>query len=641
MQHKKNETVFSISIGTLNSLLSFVILTSLIDPQIVGSLFSPIYSFHPLVPFILFCVLIVVNVYIYSGFYGCIVEIASGQEMLITCRKIRANACRYWIIYLLLSSVQVGIHFFFYLLYPPEGIPFSFVSACLNMPFSFFLLYFILRDKYISPMGLPLRRMKLTSSDFFAIICIYAIGLGVTYVSFYSFSPMYVVLIFCTKYIYFLSWIFIAYLILKNYPDIGHRFCLGKQLFLIRPPIGGGPISLVYSIGSLYPLEFVVQKALTPADYRIKEFNQVLWHKRYYMPGVLVSISGCSDSMPEAYKIAKEFKKLGAKVIMSGMHVTFLPEEALEFCDSVIIGNIEGVWKQVIRDYECNSLRKVYHGGLDEESRRQVHKYLLEKEDAAIVKDCIETSYGCKYNCYFCPIFHLCSGKVRKKPVVEVVELIRKVRKRYRWITFADNNIYNDPAYAVELFKAIKPLGVKWSSFCSIDIAKDENALRLAKESGCWMLNIGYEIHDTSKEKEKGGKLALAKDYVQLTKKIKNFGIFIRASFIFGFDTDSIKSLFYLWLFCLRIRPLFTLVSLLVPRPGSDLFWEMLAQKRIFNYNWRDYVSINLLFEPKDITIRRLFLIRPLFLFISLFFLLTTSWAGYIMIGYIIFSLLI
>ncbi len=641
MQHKGNNTCLSISIETLNSLLPFVILASLIDPKIAVSLLSPICSLSQLFTFILFCVLIVLHVYIYSGVYGSIVEVASGQELLITYRSIRINACRYWTVYLLLSSVQVVLHFFLYLLFPPEGIPFSFVRAYLNMPFSFFFLYFILRDKYISPMGLPLRRLKLTSSDFFAIICIYAIALGITYMAFYSFSLISGLLIFCMKYIYFLSWIFIAYLILKSYPEIGNSFFSGKQLFLIRPPIGGGFISLAYSIGSFYPLEFVVQKALTPADYRIKEFNQILWHKRYYMPGVLVSISGCSDSIPEAYKIAKEFKKLGAKVVMSGMHVSFLPEEALEFCDTVIIGDLEGIWRQVIHDYECNSLKRVYHGGLDEDSRMQVHKYLLEKEDVAIVRNCIETSYGCKYNCDFCPIFHFCSGKVRKKPVVEVVELIRKVRKRYRWITFADNNIYNDPAYAIALFKAIKPLGVRWNSFCSVDIARDENALRLAKESGCWMLNIGYEIHNTSMEKDKGGKLALAENYIQLTKKIKKAGIFIRASFIFGFDTDNIKSLFYLWLFCLRIRPLFTLVSLLVPRPGADLFWEMLAQKRIFNYNWRDYVSINLLFEPKDILIKRLFLIRPLFLFISLFFLLTTSLVGYIVIGCILVSLLI
>ena len=167
--------------------------------------------------------------------------------------------------------------------------------------------------------------------------------------------------------------------------------------------------------------------------------------------------------------------------------------------------------------------------------------------------------------------------------------LIKKIKPHYRDITFIDNNIYSDPAYARELFIALKPLKIKWQSQCTIDIAKNQETLKLARESGCTGLLVGYEISGGSLEKNQGGKFAMAQKYIEYTKIIKKAGIKIKGRFIFGFDSDNLKTLFQLWKFCFSIMPLFTGVSILTPLPGSGVYRDMLAQDRIINLNWRSY----------------------------------------------------
>jgi radical SAM superfamily enzyme YgiQ (UPF0313 family) len=202
----------------------------------------------------------------------------------------------------------------------------------------------------------------------------------------------------------------------------------------------------------------------------------------------------------------------------------------------------------------------------------------------------METSRGCKYKCYFCMIPSINEGKPRNNPTFELVELIKKIAPHYRRITFIDNNIYNDPAYARELFKALKPLNIKWFSQCTLDIAKNEETLRLAKESGCDTLLIGYEVPDDSIEKEQqGGKLKMMDNYIEYTQKIKKAGIKVKGTFTIGWDSQNLKGLLQFFKFCFRIKPFVVIPFLVTPFPGTPLFEEMIRKDRIVNLNWKKF----------------------------------------------------
>ena len=215
---------------------------------------------------------------------------------------------------------------------------------------------------------------------------------------------------------------------------------------------------------------------------------------------------------------------------------------------------------------------------------------------------------------------------MRKKPPLEVVELLQKIKHRYSQITFLDNNIYSDPNYAKELFEALKPLKIKWRSFCTIDIAKNEKLLTLAKESGCDTLAIGYEIAGDSPEHEQRGKFAMAEKYLSYSQKIKDAGIKIRAGFIWGFDSDRYGSLLNIWKFALAIKPAIAVLSLLTPIPGTKLFNDMAKANRLKNINWRHYAALDMVFKHPNLNYN--IVSKIFFPYIAMLFFLTTSRKG-------------
>ena len=74
----------------------------------------------------------------------------------------------------------------------------------------------------------------------------------------------------------------------------------------------------------------------------------------------LVGISVTTFTSQQAYKIAKKFRNERTKVVLGGVHPSLLPQECLEHCDAVVIGEVEPVWKNVLEDTARGNLKKIY-----------------------------------------------------------------------------------------------------------------------------------------------------------------------------------------------------------------------------------------------------------------------------------------
>lgn len=614
----------------LNSFLLPVVAAFFLDPFIVQSYLSRFIDVSPF-RLLVFFVLIPVSVYFYSGIYACLVEITSGEEMVLTFSQFKKNAKGFWKIYFLLLLLPFFVHLVLFIFLQDKNISLDMIISHLNIMILYLMAAWIIRKKY-KPSR---KKIILKIPDVGIIVFLYAANLFFLYLpqlSQIGGFGLARVSLFLSKYIHLLTFVYLSILILNRHPDIKKGFSFSKEVFLINPLGGSIWYNILYLLRRKYPPGFVVFKALTPKSYRIREFHSFIWCSRCFKNNTLVVIvCGClDDDSPEAYKIAKEFKRRGSTVILSGFHFTCLPDEALEYAHSVIIGQGEGVWKDVIKDYENGSLKKKYWGSATEDDYREVHAELL-NSPPEVIKDVLETTRGCKYRCHFCsvPFFH--NGEIRKKPIHEIIGLIEKIKHRYKSISFIDDNIYNDPAYSRELFAALKPLHIKWQSFCTIDIANDDEALRLAKESGCHSLVFGYEISGDSPERNLGGKLALAGEYRQLTRKVKKAGIAIHGKFIFGFDSDSFRSLFELWRFCFGINPFLSAIGLLTPRPGTRLYYDMVKENRITNLNWRRYDMMHPVLKYK--CLNNALLSSPLFFFLFVSPFLITTKFGYFLLG--------
>ena len=76
----------------------------------------------------------------------------------------------------------------------------------------------------------------------------------------------------------------------------------------------------------------------------------------------LVALSVETFTARRAYQLADQFRKQRARVVMGGYHPTFLPEEALQHADSVVVGDAEGAWERLLRAAAAGTLQRVYVG---------------------------------------------------------------------------------------------------------------------------------------------------------------------------------------------------------------------------------------------------------------------------------------
>jgi len=607
------------AISTLNSLFIPVLILSLVE--ILHLSFLSKFSF-------IFIMIGLLKIYLMTGISGGILEIISGQELVLRLRRVHQNAKDFWPGFLIVFVIILLVDFLLFARFHSSShlwrpLYFDVIVALA----AYVLARWAIDKKYIRPLGMPRRSIKVNLSFLIVMVCACLLELIlVRALDFIHIGAFYWrnIVAFMLSYIHVFEFIYCSMSIFGHYPEIKEEFSSQKEIFLINPMAAEVVQSLGYWMARLYPPVFVVLKALTPKTYKFREFNQVIWHECYYKSNVLVCITCCTTNCYEAYKIAKEFKKRGSTVVMGGTHVTYLPSEALAFCDSVVIGQAEGVWSQVIRDYENKTLKSQYMGAASDADYARVHEELL-NSPPFMIKEFLETSRGCKFRCHFCTIPALSEGKVRLASINDIIDLIKKVSLHYRNIRFIDNNIYSDPTYAREFFTALKPLKIKWHAQGTIDIAKNQETLKLAQESGCDRLTFGYEVSGGSFEKNQGGKFAMARKYIEYTNIVKKAGIKVNGLFIFGFDSDNFKTLLKLWKFCFLMMPQYTTVSMLTPLPGSGVYRDMLTQNRIINLNWRSYGLIRMVVRHPQMNHTAVSFFFPL---VQTFFSLTTSMRG-------------
>ena len=630
---KSSNRLLSDSLEILHSFFSAVVLFFVLEIPVISLLFGT-QSFKFLLPAI-FILAWPIKVAVYAGIYGSVSLLVSGQEYVLTGPLFWAQVRKFWGPYAFIQLLLFFLQFLSFAFFP--SLDYSYWSILLEPVAVMCLCVFIINKNFFpgAPQKLFQTRLSALPAGILFSLVVLQICLQV---AFKQWHPRTALTAACfllpAKYMHALMFIFLSMIILKKSPYRQRHPPPEKELLLINP-LGGGSILefLTSVILRFYPPVFVVLAALTPPDYTVRSFSRVFWRSRYVRPGRLVAITCFTSNSFEAYKIAKEFRQAGSTVVMGGPHVSFVPQEALEFCDSVVIGEVEGVWEDVIRDYEANRLKKMYQSRpADQKTHEAIHQKLL-NAPPEIIQNYLEATHGCKFHCSFCCVSALCQGRFGHRPVEEVVALIKKLQTKYKAVTFIDNNIYSDPGYAKKLFTAMKPLRVKWIANCSIDIAANEPLLRLAKESGCQALLIGYEITSHSLEKAQGEKFALADRYIELTQKIRKAGIRVEGHFIIGFDSDRLENLFKYWHCCFRIFPHWTILAVLTPLPGTGLYRELLTEERILNLNWRNYSCYWPVFQTKHFSHTLLSWLHPVLFIIFLF--TTCQW------GAILFAVLI
>ncbi len=373
------------------------------------------------------------------------------------------------------------------------------------------------------------------------------------------------------------------------------------KLLFILPAIGRKDGEEYIGTWKMEPLTIATLKALTPGDVETFFFDDRIEDINYDIGVDLVAVSVETYTSSRAYKIAKKFREKGIGVVLGGYHVTAVPDEALEHCDSIIVGNAEAVWVRMLNDFKNNKLKSRYdgeRGGVPPMPDRSIYsgkKYLP--------ITLIETGRGCPHTCEFCAITSYYCGKYTPRPISHIVEEIKMAKNKV--VFFVDDNITAQRGHLMDLCKAITPLKIKWTSQVSLLIAKDDELLNAMKKSGCQVVLIGFESLDKANldQMNKSWNYKLG-ERDEMVRKIHKTGIGIYATFVFGFDFDGVESFDDTLNFAMKHKFFFAAFNHLLPFPGTPLYERLQAENRLLYEKWwlkHDYKYGDIPYKPKEI----------------------------------------
>lgn len=346
--------------------------------------------------------------------------------------------------------------------------------------------------------------------------------------------------------------------------------------------------------------------ALTPPNWEVVLVDE----SQDMIPGGrefdLVGITVMTHQATRAYEIADQFRKEGVSVIMGGMHPTVMPEEALTHADAVVIGEAESVMAGLLEDFLGSRLKQVYRAPIPEGdelvipwSRREVlagKRYLTTQT--------LQASRGCPYDCAFCTVTQYFGNRFRYRDSADILAEIRSFPRKL--VIFLDDNLLGDPAKARPILEGMAELGIRWGSQTSLRFAEDRELLKLVARSGCIGLFVGIE--SVTGEFSHLAKSAGRTSQGELMKRVRDAGIILETSFIFGFD-DQDRSIFEETLrFVEEHSPSVPTFNLLTPYPGTKLFQQYEQEGRLLHREWDRYNHGEVVFQPKLMTPEQLYL---------------------------------
>lgn len=200
-----------------------------------------------------------------------------------------------------------------------------------------------------------------------------------------------------------------------------------KRLILINPANTYRKGYLLRRESKQVPLGLGIIAALTPADWKVKILDEN-FREFQFREADLVGITAVTASVNRAYEIAAVYREKGIPVVIGGIHASALPDEALQYADAVVIGEAEGSWNNLIRDFESGNLQKIYRSDLTDLKNLPPARHDL--FHPAYLFASIQTSRGCPMNCDFCSVPSFNGHKYRLRDVNAVLDEIGSVSRR-------------------------------------------------------------------------------------------------------------------------------------------------------------------------------------------------------------------
>lgn len=369
-------------------------------------------------------------------------------------------------------------------------------------------------------------------------------------------------------------------------------------------------------IASLPSLGLLTVAALTPPDVEVEylEFDEP--------PGAdvdlpmfdLVGISSFTARIDAAYAVADRYRELGVPVVLGGLHVTLMPDEAQQHADAIVTDGAEGAWPQLVKDFQAGRMRSRYQG-----LRKDVFKpenYVQPRFDLLKDRDynrvTVQTSRGCPIHCEFCAASIRITSSYQQKPIDKVIAELRTVTEvvNLPFVEFADDNTFVNKKWGKALLREMKPLKLKWFTETDITVADDPELLDLMAQAGCRQILIGLE--SPSAQGLKGldphdWKAKRFETYLDAITRIQTAGISVNGTFVLGLDSHTPDIFPELRDFVRASNLLEVQLTVQTPFPGTPLFERLKQSGRLLQDRFWDRCTLfDVTYQPKLMSVEEL-----------------------------------
>ncbi len=355
------------------------------------------------------------------------------------------------------------------------------------------------------------------------------------------------------------------------------------------------------------PLALAILAGLTPDDVEVIACDDRFEEIPYEADVSLVALSVGTFQARRAYEIADEYRRRGVKVVMGGFHITFCPEEALEHADAIALGEAEGLWPQIVEDARKGELKECYEHKVPPQLGGVLPDRSIFADKGYMPMSVIQFGRGCHHNCDFCCIKAFYKTGCRHRPVEDVVAEIKVAGNS--WVFFTDDNIVVDKERAKEFLRAIIPLKLHWTSQVSLDFVDDDELLSLMVQSGCQCVVIGLESLDDKNMRQMGKGWSKTQNYESKLQKIRDHGLMVYATFVFGYGNDD-KDIFQRTLdFAMKQKFFLVNFNHLQPYPGTRLYKRLKKENKLLFERWwleENYRFGDACFKPDSMSDREL-----------------------------------
>lgn len=366
---------------------------------------------------------------------------------------------------------------------------------------------------------------------------------------------------------------------------------------------------------SLIPLSLPTIAGVTPEYVETSIIDEKVEEINFDEKVDLVGIGAMTPNITRAYEIADEFRNRGVKVAIGGIHASMLPNEAAMHADSVVIGEAEHLWPELIQDFKDNNLQKSYRfTTYPDLGNVPVPRHDLVKSDRYAINQ-VQTTRGCPFDCEFCTVKIFSGKQFRLKKIDQVIREIETLTPHYildvfgyklklpKTLLFSDDNIVGNRSHSKKLFEALLPIKLTdWYCQASINVGRDKEMLALMKEAGCHAVIIGIEsvVQDTLIGMEK--RINKVDEYYECIDNIQSSGIKVFGSFILGSDAEDDTIFEKTVKFIRDTNMIYSMINVLTPLPGTRLSKRFEREGRLLHKDWEQYSFETVCFQPKQMS---------------------------------------